>query len=90
MRVIEWEGDPQKAHTMSEIRGRFWAATNRRMDMDRNLVCSRLTGRKPKKALVLETWKDVLAGAQDLPQDWIDMPGVLVGTLGQPRPSGVG
>ncbi|TFK89296.1 ribonuclease H-like protein [Polyporus arcularius HHB13444] len=89
-RVIEWEDAPDRAHSASEVRACYWQAVNKRMEMDRSLVYSRLTGRKPKRARVLETWRDVLADKEDLPENWIETPGVLVGMLGQPRPSGVG
>ncbi|TFK91864.1 hypothetical protein K466DRAFT_573408 [Polyporus arcularius HHB13444] len=89
-RVIEWEDAPDKSRSTNEVRMRYWAAVNKRMELDRSLVYTRVTGRKPKKKVVLETWRSVLAGREDLPQDWSEVPGVLVGTLGQPRPTGVG
>ncbi len=89
-RVIEWEDSPEKSRTASEVMARFRMAVSRRMEVDRSLMCSWLTGAKPKRAIVLETWRRVLANWKDLPQDWIESPGVLVGTLGQPHLRGVG
>ncbi|KAI0700490.1 ribonuclease H-like domain-containing protein [Cerioporus squamosus] len=87
-RVIQWEG--AREYSKPEVQGRFWSATNRRMLMDRSLVFSRIPGRKPSRKAVLATWKVVLAGAGDLPADWLEEPGVLVGTLGLPCNAGIG
>ncbi len=88
-RVIQWEGE-DRLHSEREVRNRFWAAVNRRMLIDKDLVVSRISGRKPKRTAVLETWRDVLAGARELPEDWIEVAGVLVGTLGQAGTNGIG
>ncbi|KAI0698301.1 hypothetical protein C8T65DRAFT_581975 [Cerioporus squamosus] len=80
-RVIQWEGS-NRVHVGEEIRGRLWAAVNRRMQMDVSLVFSRARGKKPKAKLITDTWRRVLRDADALPEEWTKVPGVLVGMLG--------
>ncbi len=89
-RVIGVESNDRGQMTVGEVRGRFWAAVNSRMQVDRSVTLSRVQGRKTRTKVVLETWRKILARWEDLPNDWIAEPGVLVGTMGQPRQLGVG
>ncbi|TFK84939.1 hypothetical protein K466DRAFT_552795 [Polyporus arcularius HHB13444] len=88
-RVIQWEGT-DRTHSPVEAKARFWSAVNRRMLVDRDLVCSRIPGKRSKRALVTDTWRRILQDAENLPEDWVVVPGVLVGKMGQLREAGIG
>ncbi|RDX52284.1 hypothetical protein OH76DRAFT_1345381 [Lentinus brumalis] len=89
-RVIECEGEPGKWPTAREVRGRWRAAINRRLNMDKGLVAGRLGNRGIDKQLVLSTWCGVLEDEATLPDDWTRKPGVLVGMPQVVAESGVG
>ncbi len=80
-RVIQWEGTPDRVHSLPELRGKLWAAVNRRFLLDCSLARTRAGNRRLKRQLILDTWRPVLVDTADLPEDWLESPGVLVGRL---------
>jgi hypothetical protein len=79
-RRIPRGNDPLKKHTEDEIHNRWVAKMNHRLSIDQMLSSE---SRFDKKALpiklVLDTWKGTLADEQTLPNNWIQLSGVLVG-----------
>ncbi|KZV98234.1 hypothetical protein EXIGLDRAFT_809315, partial [Exidia glandulosa HHB12029] len=87
-RCIEHEGDPDKAPSAEEITGRWYQAINARIANDRYLTNKRRYKNKAlDKDLVLDTWERLLELPENVPEDWIRHPGVLVGR-GTTRPRG--
>ncbi|KAI0349253.1 hypothetical protein OH77DRAFT_1507538 [Trametes cingulata] len=84
-RVIAWCEQPGREHTVTEVRGRWMAAINKRLQLD-VAATSRACGKRalPRKT-VLRTWTGLLKDGEALPEDWIDVPGVLVGRLDAPH-----
>ena len=80
-RVIE-RGDNNEAwHTKQEARSRWYAALNRRLKMDKALTSRKLGMKAIERRVVLETWRGVLSGNANEEEDWLGIPGVLVGKL---------
>lgn len=89
-RVIQHGGDPEKfAHTAA-VRARWNAALNRRLRIDQGLTAKRLQKKALTRELVRSTWDSLVLMRDNLPEDWIGKPGVLVGILGDQRGDGVG
>ncbi|KAI0716316.1 hypothetical protein C8Q76DRAFT_723701 [Earliella scabrosa] len=81
-RVIQRGNDEDPGHTPHEIDRRWYAALDRRLNMDQALTSPKLRRDAAKKQVVKKTWTGVLANERDLPDDWVGRPGVLVGRLG--------
>ena len=75
-RVIRNEGE---LTTTNEVRSKWLAAVNLRLELDRKMTNPKYKKKALNKSLVLSTWKGVLKNEQDLPDDWIREDGVLVG-----------
>jgi len=75
-RVIRNEGE---LTTANEVRSKWLAAVNLRLELDRKMTNPKYEKKALNKSLVLGTWKGVLKNEQDLPDDWIREDGVLVG-----------
>jgi len=75
-RVIQNEGE---LVTANEVRNKWLAAINVRIELDRKMTNPKYEKKALKKSLVLGTWKGVLKNERDLPDDWIRENGVLVG-----------
>ncbi|EIW62451.1 uncharacterized protein TRAVEDRAFT_114846 [Trametes versicolor FP-101664 SS1] len=78
-RVIGREGDPEKYHSVSEIRRRWLNAMQQRLDLDRALAKPAYKKGSISKKLILSTWAGTLRDEGALPSDWIYYKGVLVG-----------
>ncbi|EIW59901.1 uncharacterized protein TRAVEDRAFT_122926 [Trametes versicolor FP-101664 SS1] len=78
-RVIGREGDPERYHSLREIRRRWLHTINRRLHMDQALSSPALRRRALNKKLVCATWQGLLEDEHALPNDWTSYPGVLVG-----------
>ncbi|KAI0723595.1 hypothetical protein C8Q76DRAFT_672304 [Earliella scabrosa] len=89
-RVIERGDDSESWHSPHEARSRWYAAINRRLTMDKAMTSRKLGMKATKKHIVLETWRGVLSGGANDVDDWLGMPGVLVGTLDRIYPSSYG
>ncbi|KAF9492424.1 hypothetical protein BDN71DRAFT_1396724 [Pleurotus eryngii] len=76
-RVIQ---DGNNPITQVEVRNKWRKAMNERLDLDRKMTHKRHGKRAIKTGIVLETWKEVLKNEHELPKDWIDSSGVLVGS----------
>jgi len=88
----EWRfqrgANPTKCHSTFEIHNRWLSTINSRLQLDCLLTNSRRYERKAlPSALVQKTWHGTLLNEQDLPDNWHQVPGVLVG-IGTPRPPG--
>ncbi|KAJ6576536.1 hypothetical protein DFH09DRAFT_1246437 [Mycena vulgaris] len=76
--VVGREGkDPASAR---EVHNRWVHAINERLEIDRNLTDKLKYGKQYSIApsLVLDTWKGVLEKEEDLPDDWLRGPEVLI------------
>ncbi|OJT09006.1 Ribonuclease H1 [Trametes pubescens] len=89
-RVIEPTFDAERGHSRSEVRAKWLAAINRRLQLDQHLVHPRLGKAALHRDTVLATWNEVLCDRTSLPEDWILMPGVLVGSTPESLHAGVG
>ncbi|KAJ7247691.1 hypothetical protein C8J57DRAFT_973806, partial [Mycena rebaudengoi] len=63
------------------IHNRWLQLINERLTIDRNLTSEIKHGKQYSLSvpLILETWKGTLKGEEDLPDDWVRGPEVLVG-----------
>ncbi|KAI0355196.1 RnaseH-domain-containing protein [Trametes cingulata] len=79
-RVIGWIDEPERVHSTVEIENVWLASINKRLSMDIATSNKRTCGnRAVKPQTVLATWRGLLDREQDLPDDWLSCPGVLVG-----------
>ncbi|KAI0357399.1 ribonuclease H-like protein [Trametes cingulata] len=79
-RVIAWSDQPNRRHSDAEIRGRWLAAMNKRLKMDVAATRTKAPrGRALPREKVLRTWASLVRGHEAAMDDWIDVPGVLVG-----------
>ncbi|KJA14866.1 hypothetical protein HYPSUDRAFT_149860, partial [Hypholoma sublateritium FD-334 SS-4] len=84
--VLDHGGDQEKINSDSQITARWKQRINRRIRLDQTMATKRAhKWKKVDKKLVLETWRGTLENEENLPEDWIRMRGVLVGT-GVDRP----
>ena len=78
-RVIGRQDREIPDHSKVEVQGRWLRAINQRLSTDQ-AITSRKFGKKALAvATVLETWRGVLHCEEDLHDNWIGKPGVLVG-----------
>ncbi|KAI0336025.1 RnaseH-domain-containing protein [Cubamyces sp. BRFM 1775] len=78
-RVIGWEGQG-RLHDDAQIRGTWYAAMDRRLQLDQQMTKKALAGQRTMdKEVVLRTWAGVVERRGDLPEDWTQLAGVLVG-----------
>jgi hypothetical protein len=66
---------PQEA----EIHNRWLAAMNARLTLDRAVTSNKYGKKSLKQNVVLSTWKDLLKDEDNLPKNWLNTAGVLVG-----------
>ncbi|OJT14554.1 Transposon TX1 uncharacterized 149 kDa protein [Trametes pubescens] len=78
-RVIQNEGRP---FTRTEVKNRWFATINGRLDLDRRTSVPWLGGEKLSEAAVDLIWRPVIEDASLLPHDWVRNNGVLVGIRG--------
>ena len=72
-----------KIHNQQEIRSKWLHAINSRLTDDK-ITASKIKRNKGFTRLVVNTWEKVLTKESDLPNNWISMREVLVGS--RPRP----
>ncbi|KAK0476122.1 hypothetical protein IW261DRAFT_1339830, partial [Armillaria novae-zelandiae] len=75
-RVIQRENAP---FTSEEITNRWKKKINRRLELDCLMTRDRFGRKALKKDLVLHTWAGSILNEPQLPQDWMETDGVLVG-----------
>ncbi|KAJ7831988.1 hypothetical protein B0H13DRAFT_1605551, partial [Mycena leptocephala] len=65
----------------TEIQNRWLHAINQRLNLDRTLTNRARYGKQfsVKPDLVLQTWSSTLKDEEELPDDWLRVPKVLVG-----------
>ena len=84
------DGDDTTAGSEEETMKRWTHAINKRLTIDRALTDAKRFGKRSLDSkLVKATWRGCLENETDLPDDWYNLRGVLVGIL-QPRPPGRG
>lgn len=76
-RVIEWENS--KTHTINELTNRWHHMINQRLLMDQVMTKRNFEKKALSSQVVLSTWNGVIQDQQDLPENWINTAGVLVG-----------
>ncbi|KAH9829013.1 uncharacterized protein C8Q71DRAFT_718817 [Rhodofomes roseus] len=78
-RVIEHADEPDWTHSQREITRRWYAAMNRRLQLD--LIATRRSfGNLAKsRLLVLATWTGTISDENGLAEDWTKLPRLLVG-----------
>ncbi|KAI0331331.1 hypothetical protein GY45DRAFT_1322330 [Cubamyces sp. BRFM 1775] len=78
-RVIAWEGQ-HKTHDAVVVDRTWHAAMDSRLLLDQQMTKKALAGGRVMDAdVVLRTWAGVVGRAGGLPEDWVDLAGVLVG-----------
>ncbi|KAJ7919712.1 hypothetical protein B0H13DRAFT_1515080, partial [Mycena leptocephala] len=65
----------------NEVHSRWLKIINERLEIDKNLTNKLKYGKQHAlvPSLVLETWSGTLLDEDELPEDWLREPGVLVG-----------
>ncbi|KJA22319.1 hypothetical protein HYPSUDRAFT_186477 [Hypholoma sublateritium FD-334 SS-4] len=87
--IIENMGDPDKILSEQEITRKWMHRINRRLRLDQIMSTKQqYKWKKVSRKLVLETWQGVLNNEENLPTDWTQIRGVLVGTGVGMRPPG--
>ena len=74
----------ERTHTTKEIKTRWLAKMNLRLNIDRR--CAALPNRLLLPQRIKQTWQPMLNGEMHLPDNWVTDPEVLVGIM-LPRPS---
>ena len=70
----------------SEVRNRWKHAINKRLTIDRALTNSKKFGKQAmNEKLVKKTWRGCLENKHELPDNWHNLRGVLVGISSRPR-----
>lgn len=77
-RIIDRENDHNRWHTKEQIETRWRNIINSRLTVDRARTHPRLKKSAIRKDTVLSTWSGTLQDEEDLPDDWITSPRVLV------------
>ena len=78
-RVIQNEN---REFTVPEVTKRWYAAIDRRIELDRR-SCAKHLGKSALKAeVVARIWEPVVQARGGLPRNWVTDPGVLVGIKG--------
>lgn len=62
-----------------ETRNQWIAAINQRLDLDKAMTSTRFEKKAIPRKLVLQTWRNTLRNEKNLPEDWTNVRGVLVG-----------
>ncbi|PBK84287.1 hypothetical protein ARMGADRAFT_1048260 [Armillaria gallica] len=75
-RVIQQDNIP---FTPEEIRNRWMKKINRRLELDCLMTKERFGKKALRKDLVIQTWAGSILNEHQLPQDWTEVGGVLVG-----------
>ncbi|KAJ4464950.1 hypothetical protein C8R41DRAFT_912550 [Lentinula lateritia] len=78
-RVIANEGRPFQ---QIEIQNRWNKSINNQLKMDCQMAHKRYEEKALPRGLVIQTWRGVIKDEKNLPMDWIDTDGVLVGIAG--------
>lgn len=78
-RVIQLGTEENTWHSELEIQSRWIAVINQRLKLDQAMTNHKYTKKTLPRKLVLATWNGTLKNRQDLPPDWVGIPGVLVG-----------
>ena len=85
-RVIRNENTP---YTQEEVRNRWYKIMDNRLEIDCHMTNLRYGRRGLKTRIVANTWKGTLEKKEDLPSNWTEVSGVLVGRS-RPLQQGVG
>ncbi|KAJ3804580.1 hypothetical protein F5876DRAFT_3048, partial [Lentinula aff. lateritia] len=78
-RVIANEGRP---FSQTEVKNRWSTSINNQLKMDCQMTHKRYEKKALPRGLVIQTWRRVINDEKNLPKDWIDTDGVLVGIAG--------
>ncbi|TFK58816.1 hypothetical protein BDN72DRAFT_949637, partial [Pluteus cervinus] len=85
---IQRDSNPQKKHTTNEIENRWTWIIDNRIKLDCTLTNHKVYGKKSLNSKrVFSTWNGVLENERDLPRNWANFTGVLVGIRAR-RPPG--
>ncbi|KAI0764443.1 hypothetical protein BC629DRAFT_1258464, partial [Irpex lacteus] len=72
--------DPSTWHTKGEMINKWYQTINKRLQYDIAMTHPKLPKHKRlKDALVQETWSNILENENELPDEWTNSTGVLVG-----------
>ena len=85
-RVIRNENTP---YTQEEVRNRWYKIMDNRLEIDCHMTNLKYGRRGLKMRIVANTWKGILEKEEDLPRNWTEVSGVLVGRSRPPQ-QGVG
>jgi len=69
----------EKVHNYQGIRNRWLRAINTRLTDDK-IIATKIKQNKGFTNLVVNTWEHVLSNERDLPNNWINLREVLVGS----------
>ncbi|THU89607.1 hypothetical protein K435DRAFT_591789, partial [Dendrothele bispora CBS 962.96] len=75
-RVIANDNTP---FSEEEVENRWWKMMNDRLRLDARMTSKKFDGKAIPKRLVERTWKNLLYDETNLPEDWTNLAGVLVG-----------
>ena len=77
-RILE-RSDREQWHSTEEIQNRWLYAINKRLTLDQAMTNKKYETKAISAQTVLSTWSGTLHDELSLPDDWINLPGVLVG-----------
>ncbi|TFK91185.1 hypothetical protein K466DRAFT_542257 [Polyporus arcularius HHB13444] len=80
-RTIEHAENPEKWHSASVARAKWYACLNRRLGLERALTSRRLGEKAIDRKLVETTWSGILNVPAKQQEHWMRLSGVLVGRL---------
>jgi lysine/ornithine N-monooxygenase len=75
-RVIAKDNSP---FSEEEIESRWWKMMNERLHLDMRMTNKKFEKKAISKRLVKNTWKRLIQNENELPEDWVNLAGVLVG-----------
>lgn len=62
---------------------------NQRLDLDKAMTNKKFETKTIPRKIVLQTWRNTLKNEKDLPEDWTNVRGVLVGIEKQRAQRGI-
>jgi ribonuclease HI len=77
-RILE-RSNKEEWHTTGEIQNRWLYAINKRLSLDQAMTNKKYETKAISAKTVLNTWSGTLPNELSLPDNWINLPGVLVG-----------
>ncbi|KAJ3916129.1 hypothetical protein F5877DRAFT_47199 [Lentinula edodes] len=81
-------GNDGSAISNAEVRNRWCKMINDLLRMDCCMTNKRYESKALPKGLILQTWRGILKDEGNLPKDWTNTNGVLVGTTEKERDDG--